>query len=319
MNNQLLEYIARINKAVDYIEKNLNKDLSLEKIAKSAAFSKFHFHRIFHSIMGEPLNQYILRLRIEKAACMLTSTEFSVTEIAYKCGFSNSSTFARAFKNRLNQTPSHWRNHNSKLDNKLQISKNCIILSKIWKEYNIFSYYIDSLTKNQIWRIKTMNQNVKIEVKQLPKTTVAYVRHIGPYKGDTELFGRLFGKVMNWAGSRNLINFPKTKLITIYHDDPNITDENNLRISVCVTVPDDTETDGDIGKMVIQKGNYAIGDFEISVNEYEDAWHTMCGKWLPQSGYQFDDRPCFEICLNNPEEHPQNKHIIQICIPVKPL
>ena len=98
-----------------------------------------------------------------------------------------------------------------------------------------------------------LNQNVKVEVKQLPETTVAYVRHIGPYKGDTELFGRLFGKVMSWAGSRGLVNFPKTKFLTIYHDDPNVTGENNLRISVCVTMPSDTKVDGDIGKMVILK------------------------------------------------------------------
>ena len=75
--------------------------MSLDKIAKSAAFSKYHFHRIFHSIIGEPLNQYILRLRVEKAAHLLTETQLSITEIAYKCGFSNSSAFSRAFKTNL--------------------------------------------------------------------------------------------------------------------------------------------------------------------------------------------------------------------------
>ncbi|HPQ41968.1 MAG TPA: GyrI-like domain-containing protein [bacterium] len=40
---------------------------------------------------------------------------------------------------------------------------------------------------------------------------------------------------------------------------------------------------------------------------------------MPDSGWQPDDRPCFELCLNNPATHPERKHIVDICIPVKPL
>lgn len=43
------------------------------------------------------------------------------------------------------------------------------------------------------------------------------------------------------------------------------------------------------------------------------------GGWLPESGYQCDDRPTFELCYNNYNEHPEKKHIIDICIPIKPL
>jgi AraC family transcriptional regulator len=45
----------------------------------------------------------------------------------------------------------------------------------------------------------------------------------------------------------------------------------------------------------------------------------MCGGWFPESGYQPGDGVCFESYLNNPEEHPEGKHIVEICIPVKPL
>ncbi len=45
----------------------------------------------------------------------------------------------------------------------------------------------------------------------------------------------------------------------------------------------------------------------------------MYGNWLPESGYQCDDRSCFEMYLNKPDEHPEGKHIIDIYIPVKPL
>ncbi len=57
----------------------------------------------------------------------------------------------------------------------------------------------------------------------------------------------------------------------------------------------------------------------VGSEAYEGAWNTVYGEWLPQSGYQTDGRPCFEIYHNNPKEHSQGVHIVDICVPVKPL
>ncbi len=85
-------YQGRINTAVDYIEKNLKHNFSLDEIAAVAGFSKYHFHRIFYTFTGESLFQFIQRLRLEKAATLLlTGPVKPVTEIALECGFSNSS------------------------------------------------------------------------------------------------------------------------------------------------------------------------------------------------------------------------------------
>ncbi len=159
----------------------------------------------------------------------------------------------------------------------------------------------------------------EVEVKDMPELNVAYVRHIGPYKGDSELFEGLFEKLMKWAGPRGLIQFPETQCLSVYHDNPEITDEDKLRTSVCMTVPKDTRVEGEIGQMRIPGGKFAVANFEINSNEFEDAWNTLMGGWMPESGYQPDDRLCYEICHNNPKEHPENKHIVDICVPVKPL
>ena len=160
---------------------------------------------------------------------------------------------------------------------------------------------------------------LKVDVKELLDMHVAYVRHIGPYKGDAALFENLFNKLFTWAGPRDLLRFPETKIMSVYHDDPEITDESKLRTSACITVPENTKVDGEIGKMIIAGGKYAMARFELSNDEYQDAWNSLYGDWLPESGYQPDDRPSFELYLNNPKEHPGNKAIVDICIPVKPL
>ena len=158
-----------------------------------------------------------------------------------------------------------------------------------------------------------------VEVKELPEQTVAYIRHVGPYAGDGELFGRLYTKLFTWAGPRGLVNFPETKVINIYHDDPNITDEDKLRLSCSISVPAETSVDGEIGKMVIQAGKYAVAHFELDVDQYTEAWTGIFAGWMPESGYEPADGVCFEVCLNNPDEHPEKKHIVDICVPVKPV
>jgi len=164
-----------------------------------------------------------------------------------------------------------------------------------------------------------MENNIKVEVKEMPVLHVAYIRHTGPFKGDTKLFADLFGKLMGWAGPKGLMNSPETMALSLYHDDPEITEEDKLRMSVCITVPEDTEVEGEISKMTVPGGMYAVARFELYPDEYEGAWNMIYGSWLPESGYLCDEGLCYEIYRNDPEEHPQNKHIVDICIPIKQI
>lgn len=311
------EYISRINRVIDYIENNIDEDFSLKTLSEVACFSQYHFHRIFKAMVNETLNQFILRVKLEKAAGQLLSQpKKSITDIATEFGFSGSAAFARAFKNQFNMNASQWRD-----TYKAENSKICKTNSNNRKAYSSTSFYIDTTSSKQKWRITMPNDvTANIEVKQMADLDVAYIRHIGPYKGNAELFKDLFTRLMTWAGPRNLINFPETKMLSVYHDNPNITDEDKLRLSVCITVPKSTAVDGEIGKMVVSGGTYAVAHFELSGSEdYEKAWNYIYGSWLPDSGYQPADGVCFESYLNNPEEHPDGIHIVEIYVPLKPL
>jgi AraC family transcriptional regulator len=325
MNNQYLvqEYKSRINHVMDFIEENISKDMSLEELAKIANFSKFHFHRIFYYLVGETLNHFIQRIRIEKAASLLlTHPNITITEIAFSCGFSNSSVFARAFKSEYGISASAWRlsklndqsNNDQKLSNIGQMNSNR------GEAEIISSYYISTMNHKQIWRIKMNNQKeLLVEIKELEDFSVAYVRHIGQYKGDSALFGKLINKLLTWAGPRGLINFPDSWMLNVYHDNPELTDENKLRLSVCLKVPGDTEVSGEIGKMKINGGKYAFVRFELAEDEYSEAWEAVYRGWLPNSGFQPADQPPFELLHNDPKTHPDNKCIVDICVPVTPL
>ena len=162
------------------------------------------------------------------------------------------------------------------------------------------------------------NLNANITVEPLEERTVAYVRHVGPYKGDAELFGRLFGRLAQWAGPRGLFARPDMQMLSVYHDNPDITEDEKQRISVCITAPADTPLSDEIGMMTIAGGDYAVGHFELLPEDYEAAWGMMYGAWLPESGYQPADGPPLELYDNDPKTHPEGKHLVRICIPVKP-
>lgn len=318
------EYKSRINKVQDYIEANIEEELTVIKLAEVANFSPYHFHRIFSAMTGESLYQHIQRIRLEKSAyTLIANPKKSITEVAFECGFTNQASFARAFKKYFKVSAGEWRKNRGTYN-----SKNCKVESNSCKAKSNFGkenaeeipYNKDAAAKKLYWRGKDMS-NIKfnVEVKDIPELSVVYVRNTGPYKGNQAIFDKLFEKLFKWARARGLMDIPETRTLTVYHDNPDITDENNLRISVCMTAPEDTRVEGEIGKMKISAGKYAIGHFEIKSDQFQEAWNSIYGDWLPGSGYQPDDGVCFELYLNDPNQHPENLHIVDIYVPVKPF
>jgi AraC family transcriptional regulator len=316
----LEEYRSRINRVIDHIEANIDRDMPLSELADVAHFSPFHFHRIFRAMVGETLNVFIQRVRLEKAAAKLVANpRRSITGIAMESGFSSPSVFARSFKEAFGMSASAWRSGGWRCGKGGKAeSKENQASGKIRQDFDIYPSYIDN---KQLWRVEMKDGKLKakVEVREMPEMTVAYIRHIGPYKGDQELFGSLFNRLMAWAGPRGLLRFPETKIMSVYYDDPEVTDESRLRVDACITVPANTKVDGEIGKTVIPAGKYAIAHFEINLNQYQDAWDAVFRGWLPGSGYQPADGPCYELCYNSPEEYPEGKEVVDICVPVKPL
>ena len=304
------EYISRINKTFDYIELNLEKSMSLEELADVANFSKFHFNRIFHSIVGETPFQFVLRLRLEKAASLMVANRNEpISEIAYRCGFSDISIFSRNFRNYFKISASQYR----KL--KLQVSNISQLNSNTEQQYDKPEIYLCPDLQTIKWRTN-MKLNKSMEVKELPKMTVAYVRNIGPYNGDQKMFQDLRNKLFTWAGARGLLMGKDFKFLVLYHDDPNVALGENLRMSLCLTVPPETKVDGEVGKMEIEPGKYAVARFELTGNEFQQAWNWVYGQWLPVSGYQPDDKPYFEMYTDEPKD---GNYVIDFCVPVKPI
>lgn len=303
------EYIARFNRVVDHIQSHLAEPMDLATLASVACFSTYHFHRLFHGWMGETIHDFIFRLRVERAATQLVyNPRKSITEIALDCGFSSSSTFARAFRTFHGMSASEWRNRKiRKTDRKPCQAGSLPGAASLGTTDGLGPF-----------RELPMTMNLQVEVKQLAPMPVAYVRAVGPYQGNAALFERLFGQLCGWAGPRGLLG-PEAQFLCIYHDNPDITEVEKLRLDVAMTVPESTKVEGEIGKQKLEGGAYAVARVKVHPNQYMEAWDALMGGWLPSSGYQPDERPCFEISLNDPKTDPEGMHHVDICLAVKPL
>ena len=306
------DYLHRINRVMDYIETHLDENLTLETLSYIACFSKFHFHRIFQSITGERLAECIQRLRLEKSAVLLHSNpHMTITEIGFRCGFASSASFANAFKRYFGKSASQYR------CNKKSVSqKRYICLSN--EDRDTLDIRIEQGKEKLSYHISGIGYERLVDVIELPPWYVAYIRYTGPYKGDTPLFARLWSRLATWAAPLGLLEKADPIFLTLCHDDPEITVEEKLRISVCIGIDANTKTSGEVGKLQLPGGKYAICRFVLGPKDYPAAWGWMYGTWLPLCGYQVDDRIAFEWFTPQNQQTDKEKTIIDICIPVKP-
>ncbi|SEC89221.1 transcriptional regulator, AraC family [Tenacibaculum sp. MAR_2009_124] len=294
--------VGRIYKALLYIDKNLNKKLSLELVAKEAYFSPYHFHRLFSAVVGEKLNAYILRKRIERAmVLLLRNDDMLIVEIAEKVGFDSGSSFSRSFKKFYGMSPSKLKKKD--ID---RFSKICIDESKDGQDRIKFKKYISNINNH----LNFIQMKATIEIKTLSTVKTAYIGHIG----NPEKIANAFNKLIQWAFPKGLMS-ENTRMGTVYHDSPKVTEAEKLRMSACVFLEKEVEVNGEVGLRVIPGGKHVVARYEIGGSEFQKAWESVF-VWLSEKGFKPHGEP-FEIYYNDYNTHPEKKFIVDICVPVE--
>lgn len=98
-----------VKKVIDYIEKNLEKEINLNKISKNIGYSKFYLNRIFTECTGITMYKYIQNRRLTVAAQKLVKTDKPILQIAYEAGYDTQQSFSFAFKQLYVYPPKTYR------------------------------------------------------------------------------------------------------------------------------------------------------------------------------------------------------------------
>jgi AraC family transcriptional regulator len=282
-------YQERILKTLVYIQNHLNDELSLEKLSAVANFSSFHFHRFFLAYTGEPLQSYVRRLRLERAAKELAFTSLPITLIAEKATFQTVQSFHHAFKKMFNETPSIFREK--------QLEKTNLILS------------------SDDHRLKNIAHTVSL--KEIDSINVMFTRAVGVID-DTELF-KIWFKLITDASVPIFLS-AQTIRISVFHDCKETTPLAKFRYDACITrseLPSDFQPEGNVGFQTIPGGLHAVARHHGSLREIDITLRALYRLWLPNSGYEPIDSPSFAIHQNLPFQTPEDELLTDIYLPVR--
>jgi len=297
------DYIERVNRAIDFILRNLDKSLKLEVVAKAACFSPFHFHRIFRLLVGESLNEFVKRVRLERALTLMsrenwaTRRQPSLTDIAFACGFGSSSDFSRCFTQRYGMAPSRFDVESFRVKRR--------------EEWQIV--VTDPKQRNLLNKLKPgLNPDgFEVRLQSLPQRNVAYVRVQNSFQPGAVTHAA--ERLMLWAVARGLAG---GQWLGYMWDDPEVVPLEKCRYDVGLEIPN-AARDGEVN--LIQFPPMQVAEVEIcgGIDLELRALDWLFGTWLPKSGFVPAEQPCFEAWLGRPFAHGTERFEFKLQIPVE--
>jgi AraC family transcriptional regulator len=280
-------YAQRIGKVCDYIGAHLDEDLSVEKLSRIAHFSKYHFHRQFSEYTGINVARFILMMRLKRASYQLVFNKRArITDIALDAGFENPESFSRAFKNTFGQTPSQFRQHPA------------------WLPWHA-QYQTPTLARNP---------NMNIQLVEFATTKVAVLEH----RGAPELLNDSVSIFIEWRKASKLSPVATSLTLGVAYDDPKATAPENFRFDICGSIDADVPANAQgVVTRLIPGGRCALVRHLGSRDAMDEKVHYLYGKWLPASGEELRDFPCFFHYVNLFPEVPEHELITDIYLPLK--
>jgi len=293
-----IDYVERVNRAIDHVVKNLADPMRLEDVAKAADFSPFHFHRVFKAFLGETLNQFVKRQRLERALFLMSHVpRRSLTDVALDCGFSSSSDFSRSFKQHYGVPPSVFDLENFRNVRREELER---VLSS-----QIGSAHITTLPAGE------NPDGFEVKLRNLPARTVAYIRVFEPYREGVAQAA--CERLLAWAIERGLAD---GQWLGYMWDEPEIVALADCRYDVALVV-DDVDPAGEIGRFEFPPMCVAevvlSGDLALEARAIDWLYKT----WLPRSGYVPDHQPAFEAWIGRPFAHGNDHFEIACQLPIQ--
>ncbi len=289
--------------AIRYIDDHPDAELTLETVSKAAAYSPFHFHRIFRLITGETVQGYIMRRRIERCAFYLASRKnMKVKDIYLQFGFSSHSSFNKVFKKHYGLSPSAFRKSAPESFHRISAEH-----SRNGQTNAIFSQYICQIENLLNWT----KMNLTIKVTDLPEMNLAAVMSLGIAHVEPS-----FNILISWAKARKLFPRENVKMLSVYHDSFKVTPPDKVRIHACMLLDEPLQRqDGEVFPETAAAGKFIVGSGEVTLADFEQCW-VFLFLWMNKNSYSMRKAFPFEVYHSNFREHPEGKMMVDFCIPI---
>lgn len=282
-----MSYYVNLQKAINYIEDNLEGSLALEQIANVAGYSVPHLYRVFGAMVGCSVKEYVRKRKLSRAVFDLVTTKHTITEIAFENGFESHEVFTRSFKLAYGAPPSSFR--------------------KAHIEPNLFER-VNLLSINNESRITILKPEIICKEEKLLLGIAAKVNQ------NENLKHNLLSKVQSdfmkvLSGIENKVNEELFYAVYDYNpeDISKEDDEINYTYYYCVEVSSCDKISEGMAIKKIPQGKYAVFNFDTQDNTLngeelnQPLYDYIDGIWLPNSGFELADTSDYEII--NKKEH----------------
>lgn len=280
-----MEWMKRLNEAINYMEEHMTEDLDYEQIAKVAGCSVYHFQRMFAYMADVPLSEYIRRRRMSLAAADLQNREEKVIDVALKYGYASPTAFNRAFQSVHGIAPSRAGEAGVYLKSFPPISFKITIKGAEEMNYRI--------EKKEAFRIVGISRPLEKEIEK-----------------NFQVVPQM------WAEAA--VNGTVNKLAELMDSQP----VGILGISACGSEEQwryyigaaTTKPAGEgMEEYVVPAFTWAIFAGEgVCPQAIQDLEKRIVTEWLPTSGYEYDNGPDIELYIS---PDPQNAKF-EVWIPV---
>jgi AraC family transcriptional regulator len=279
-----VEWIERLNSAVNYMEEHMKEEINCEDVARIACCSAYHFQRMFSYMTGIPLSEYIRRRRMSMAAVDLRNGDEKVIDVALKYGYDSPTAFNRAFKSVHGIAPSQAKEEGVTVKAFPPISFKITIKGDAAMNYRI--------EKKDAFRIvgisEPLNQEIEKNFEIVPKM---------------------------WE--RAAINGTIPALASMMNGEPmgllgvsSCNEPDNWRYFIAVT--SDQPIDNTLEEYIVPASTWAIFYSEGTSQSIQLLENRIITEWLPTSGYEYANAPDIEVYLT---PDPQNAKF-EVWIPV---
>ncbi len=279
-----MEWIARFNRAINYIEEHLSEEVDLNEASRIACCSTYHFQRMFAYMADIPLSEYMRRRRMSLAAVDLQCGDNKVVDVALKYGYDSPTAFNRAFKNIHGIAPSQAKEKGVVLKAFPPINFRITIKGDCEMNYRI--------EKKETFRIVGVSSLLEKEIEKNFEIVPAMWANAASSGKIEQLAMIMDSEVKGLLGVSSC----------------NETEDWKYYIAVASTksLPDGME------EYIVPSATWAIFTGEGTGTSIQDLEKRIVTEWLPTSGYEYGNAPDIEVYLN---ADPQNAQY-EVWIPV---
>lgn len=279
-----MEWIERLNSAINYIEENLTDEIDFDEISKITLCSSYHFQRMFAYMADVPLSEYIRRRKMSRAAVDLQDDNNKVIDISLKYGYDSPTAFNRAFQRIHGIAPSEVRGSGCSLKAYPPVSFKISIKGDSAMDYRI--------EKKEAFRIVGVSAPLEKEIEK-----------------NFEVVPTMWGQAAQNGTIEKLVNMMDGDLKGVLGVS-SCNEESDWKYYIAVASNQTVETE--LEEFMVPEATWAIFSGKGSNLSIQELERRIVTEWLPTSGYEYGNAPDIEVYIS---PNPENA-VYEVWIPV---